>query len=76
MRAASVQVGHPILDLFLFELRLIRSTYGTGPFIRDILKLGAWGDAVIGISVGGIIDIATDSTNVSIHNHFLLFLCF
>lgn len=52
----------------LFELIFARAADRTGPVIGNISKSGSWGDAVIGIAIGGIVFIATDNTGVFFHH--------
>jgi len=54
----------PLFALLFYELILSQAAQGANPILRDVLKLGARGNAVIRIAQGGIVPVAAGFANV------------
>ena len=54
-------------DLLLGELILAYAAQGAHPISGNLLPGGAGGNAVVGITLSGIVDIAAQITNILIH---------
>jgi len=53
--------------LLLGEVLFAGTTDWTGPIVRQVLELGPCWDVVIGIAVGGIVNIAANRANPAFH---------
>jgi hypothetical protein len=62
----------PAAGLFLFKLTLGSPANRADPVFGQVLKFGAGLDTVIGVPVGGIVHITAYSTDVFLHDGFLL----
>jgi hypothetical protein len=58
--------------ILLFKLVFGCSTDGAGPVIRKVCKRGPRLNTTVRVSIGRVIDVATNRANVLIHSLFLL----
>ena len=58
--------------VLLFKLVFGRSADGAGPVIREVCKRGPRLNTTVRVSIGRVIDVATNRANIFIHSLFLL----